>query len=459
MPTLPPHALAPANSYMVNKSSVPMSVSLQTPSIFTNKEWVVPPRPKPGRKPAADTPPTKRKAQNRAAQRAFRERRAARVGDLEEQMKQMEEEDEKEQAELRGRIMQLETEVEKWREKYQELETSCARERDSREIAGRELEIWRGAKEDVTDAIPLPSRHSALRSQELDQKCSTAVESLGNDDFEVPMGCGNCTKDSRCECVEQAFDISNISDTYAPSSKRPPSPSSTPDNKRSRQESYENQNDDDLTEIDFTARFSARRPSAQESANSIGSGPAIVRPDPCGFCTDQIPCVCAEMVNEAAAVATHTSKVDIRIPTPAPHSRKPSPTTQKSCVNDPGNCAQCLTNPTSTLFCKTLAATRSKPPSQLASHPPLLNPNNPSAATPNHRSSGDAIPGVTLTCADTFTALSRHPAFDRASEELGAWMPKLTTVPGGVQRTAFEVEAASVMGVLRFFDRRFGRDA
>ena len=36
-------------------------------------------------------------------------------------------------------------------------------------------------------------------------------------------------------------------------------------------------------------------------------------------------------------------------------------------------------------------------------------------------------------------------------------MPRLATVPGGVEgRTAFEVEAASVMGVLKFFDRRFG---
>lgn len=450
---------------MATKPPAPMSISLQTPSIFTNKEWVVPPRPKPGRKPAADTPPTKRKAQNRAAQRAFRERRAARVGDLEEQMKQMEEEDEKEQTEMRGRIKQLETEVEKysdlvesWREKYQELDTRFARERESRENAEREVEIWRGGKGSGTDAVPLPSRHPAISSQDLDQKCGTVGDSLGNDDYEVPMGCGNCTKDSRCECVEQAFDISNISADIFTSSKRPPSPSSTPDSKRSRQDSYDNHQDDEINEIDFTAHFSARRPSAHESINPTASGPAMARPDPCGFCEDQIPCVCAEMVREAAAMTTRTSTVDIQIPTPSPLSRKPSPVKQNPCINGPGNCAQCLTNPTSTLFCKSLAATRTNPPSQPAFHPPLLNPINSSAA-PIARSPVDAVPGVTLTCAETFTTLSRHPAFDRASEELGAWMPKLTTVPGGVQRTAFEVEAASVMGVLRFFDRRFGREA
>lgn len=48
------------------------------PLICTSKKWVLPPRPKPGRKPSADAPAAvKRKAQNRAAQKAYRERRAA----------------------------------------------------------------------------------------------------------------------------------------------------------------------------------------------------------------------------------------------------------------------------------------------------------------------------------------------------------------------------------------------
>ncbi len=55
--------------------------------IVTSKAWVLPPRPKPGRKPSADAPGTKRKAQNRAAQRAFRERRATKVAELEEKIK------------------------------------------------------------------------------------------------------------------------------------------------------------------------------------------------------------------------------------------------------------------------------------------------------------------------------------------------------------------------------------
>lgn len=55
---------------------------------------MLPPRPKPGRKPSVDTPALKRKAQNRAAQRAFRERRATRVQELEQKLLEVEKEKE-----------------------------------------------------------------------------------------------------------------------------------------------------------------------------------------------------------------------------------------------------------------------------------------------------------------------------------------------------------------------------
>lgn len=54
--------------------------------LLTSKTWVLPPRTKPGRKPSLDTPTTKRKAQNRAAQRAFRERKASKIHELEESL-------------------------------------------------------------------------------------------------------------------------------------------------------------------------------------------------------------------------------------------------------------------------------------------------------------------------------------------------------------------------------------
>src|SRR6187402_1121328 len=110
-----PASLAPAHPALAIKMSNASNTAVRapatglgTPSIITSKEWVIPPRPKPGRKPAVDEPPTKRKAQNRAAQRAFRERRAARVGELEEQLEETKEEQQRREAEMRDRIIRLE---------------------------------------------------------------------------------------------------------------------------------------------------------------------------------------------------------------------------------------------------------------------------------------------------------------------------------------------------------------
>ncbi len=65
-----------------------------------------------------------------------------------------------------------------------------------------------------------------------------------------------------------------------------------------------------------------------------------------------------------------------------------------------------------------------------------------------------------LSCADTYITLSRHPHYHRATDELDTWLGKLkTTLPTNeAGRPAIEIEAASVMGVLKFFDRRFGRE-
>src|SRR5271170_873858 len=107
-PATPAPSLLPSAS--LRPSPTPTSATSPTANTppnslsLTSKEWVIPPRPKPGRKPATDTPPTKRKAQNRAAQRAFRERRAARVGELEEHIKKIEDERQKRETTMHNQI-------------------------------------------------------------------------------------------------------------------------------------------------------------------------------------------------------------------------------------------------------------------------------------------------------------------------------------------------------------------
>ncbi|KAL1892974.1 hypothetical protein Sste5346_006654 [Sporothrix stenoceras] len=107
----------------------PISAAGKPPMSITSKEWVIPPRPKPGRKPATDTPPTKRKAQNRAAQRAFRERRAARVGELEDLLEDQKNEHDRAERESQDKIRTLETEVQVLRSRCQMLESLLEKEK------------------------------------------------------------------------------------------------------------------------------------------------------------------------------------------------------------------------------------------------------------------------------------------------------------------------------------------
>ncbi|KAL8733185.1 MAG: hypothetical protein Q9181_003668 [Wetmoreana brouardii] len=458
-----PHVLAPST---VNQPLAPIPTSIQTPSIFTHKEWVVPPRPKPGRKPAADTPPTKRKAQNRQAQRAFRERRAARVGELEDLMKKMEEEDAQEQVGLRARITQLEADLDSynqlmlsWRQKMQDMQAAFEEERKLRWDAEAEVTTLRSVQKDGTDAVPLPPRPNRQEPQARTTDPIRETQIL--DQYkDVPIGCGKCSEDTRCECIEEAFDIGNIStiDSDAPG-KRPHSPPTDKDHKRLRQEEAES------NEIDFTARFSSKKPpnlTTSTSTTSITPAPAVT-PDPCGFCQDGTPCICAEMALEATKSESRPSLSRIQSYNQSSKSSAPS---SNPCINGPGTCDKCLVDANSTLFCKSLAATRSGyRPNPLAikdsmeSPPPTPTSSSefPTTIVTANSTHTSTTTGPTLSCADAYETLSRHPEFEQASLELSTWMPQLATVPGGRERTAFEVEAASVMGVLRFFDRRFGK--
>ncbi|KAL8711439.1 MAG: hypothetical protein Q9220_004097 [cf. Caloplaca sp. 1 TL-2023] len=460
-----PQVLVPITHPHYDEILAPKAKSLQSPSIQTQKEWVIPPRPKPGRKPAADTPPTKRKAQNRQAQRAFRERRAARVGELEEVMKKMEEEDFFEQKNLRSRVRQLEEDLDSygsslllWQRKWQESEAKAVEEKRLRKNAESELAIFKDAQKQGTEAVPLPPRRSNRHKQQGVGEHPPKDFSSTLNDQDLPFGCGKCSQSTHCECIEQAFDISNIAiNALGTASKRPHSPPADEDNKRLCA-GPENEGQD--TEIDFTARFSSKKPPKLITSTSI-STLIPANPDPCGFCQEGTPCICAEIEYEANRSRENRTDQSQSFITVDESSTSPP---SNPCINGPGSCDKCLSDANSTFFCKSLAATRrSKQPTMAQSNDnqdelPLTphSPNFPeSTTTQSHK---QAITGPTFSCADAYETLSRHPAFDKASEELSAWMPQLATVPGGAGRTAFEVEAASVMGVLRFFDRRFGKN-
>ena len=361
-------------------------------------------------------------------------------------MRRMEEEDRKEQEELRGRIKQLESDVDqyshmvmKWQARYREREMECERERQSRKFLENEVELLRKGMVDGTDAVRLPPRPT--------QQGYAGNQSTKKQDA-TDHTCGNCDGDY-CKCVDDALKASAYSaeDAPAASFKRPHSPPSATDNKRSRHAS-----DLDNTEIDFTSQFATpARPTLSTSAStSTVSIPAVAPPDPCGFCDDGTACLCAEMAKDKA-FSDDLKPQPPSLPTLIQKTTNGTTNTDP-CINGPGTCKQCLSDPKSTLFCKTVAANRNS----LAP-----NPNKPKESPTSTQTETNSTTEPTLTCADAFTTLSRHPAFDQASSELGSWVPQLAAArkpASRPDRTAYEIEAASVMAVLKFFDRRFGKD-
>lgn len=230
-------------------------VVAKAPLSMTSKEWVIPPRPKPGRKPATDTPPTKRKAQNRAAQRAFRERRAARVGELEEQLEAEKEEHERAQQALQEKVHRLEMDAQALQSRCEVLENMLDKERAER---AKETDALRRRLQEATQAhhprqhslpslasvpnhtyAPQPLRHhrpsAPSRMQEGRASTSSTVQSARTagstpahrpatthsfsisqiisppDDIEeAPLSCGNCEPTGPCACADEAIANVNI---------------------------------------------------------------------------------------------------------------------------------------------------------------------------------------------------------------------------------------------------------
>jgi hypothetical protein len=511
-----PAALAPAPPQaLAIKSAAFMSSALPTPPIVTRKEWVIPPRPKPGRKPATDTPPTKRKAQNRAAQRAFRERRAARVGELEEQIDELKEEHQRNEIDLRDKIHRLEADVNRysgelqaWRVRCDTLDRMVEYERSEKDAALVELSYLRnGLRTTGTDAVPLPPRRGHRQeprprvvipeptpapppiSEDLGasgcggcssgSSCACAEHAMTI----VTSSCGNCTSSSHCQCLEDT--ITQINETPSDSGmKRPHSPAEDPqDHKRLRPATDHSS----PIEIDFTAQFSTKaqplppRPSHENIIVSLNNRPPL---ESCGFCEDGTYCVCAE----AAASNSNNADADNRLapilnevtPPPSdtdvtisdsnlyklpslqpihmhrPLSQAPAPSAN-SCANGPGTCQQCLSDPKSGLFCRSLAAMRAA-----GTAPPdggcCGGGGGAGGCCKTQSQPKQNQPPPSLNCADAYKTLSTHKNFDQASDELNTWLGRLNATPAHHNgRPAMEVEAASVMGVLKLFDRRFGR--
>jgi len=329
-------------------------------------------------------------------------------------------------------------------------------------------------------------------------------------------GCGKCTLGSRCACLEETMaTLDAAAAASTPDLKRPHSPGSpsslAPNEKRIRADAQ--------METDFTATFSRAKehaaparsgtaPASQLSATSpptqdiVAVDSGAVK-DKCGFCGDGTYCVCADALSETAALppsgggpAAHqqqqtpppsetdcvphpmevTATGAIKLPSlqslqqrkknskPSEGAAAGQPAASSSCgPNGPGTCAQCIADPKAGLFCRSLAANFERKGRSGGGCCGAGGPGGCCKDASRQKPAADAEAlGLSLSCADAYKTLASHRHFDEATDEIGNWLPLLKAAPrrdpdATPSRHPIEVEAASIMSVLKGFDVRFGR--
>ena len=400
-------------------------------------------------------------------------------------------------AHLESEVMRFSGELQSWRLRCDTLDRIADYERKEKEAALAELSYLRnGSRTTGTDAVPLPPRRNrpqTIGAQELQHYESYTPERL----TEPAIGCGNCSSTDHCICAEEAMAIATSGcgrcsvDTHcecleetinaslelpAPNEfkrSRSPTPIIHYSEKRLRQS-------DPSTplEVDFTAQFSSKPPHPDLQSSQDSQSHSKPPTESCGFCVEGAYCMCAEAANAIHNERDHENRLapllnevtpppsdtdaDIKLPSLKPfqmHRPLAALANTNPCANGPGTCQQCQNDPKSGLFCRSLAAVRAS--------------SNKSDGRPDGCCGGNvggggcckSLPAVapsqpppSLSCADTYKTLSTHKNFDAASDELGTWLGRLQAAPPQLPgRAPMEVEAASVMDVLKLFDRRFGR--
>ncbi|WEJ95315.1 hypothetical protein PSN45_002830 [Yamadazyma tenuis] len=310
---------------------------------MTSREWVLPPRPKPGRKPSVDTPASKRKAQNRAAQRAFRERRATRVQELESKLLEVEKERDVKEMGLINTINKMKLENQYLIKSLEQLKAEVhsikrpsgsgptpSSAGSSTGIYGATGMVHSGvsaksptnlASNSPTASIYSVQQISPAPSASADsppvlginfKRYSKASVSIGRtpkiEEHNNEFDCGVCMKD---DCICESIGIKekthphshnhNLEETL---SKFKPMQAVSLKRKSTTQE------------IDFTRKFNKRalpdfkKTVSEQSVSADSKFDESSPVDNCGFCSDDTPCVCREAAKEAARLnesLNHTS--------------------------------------------------------------------------------------------------------------------------------------------------------
>ncbi|KAG5648078.1 hypothetical protein DXG03_007113 [Asterophora parasitica] len=231
-----------------------------------SKEWVIAPKPKPGRKPKKEvTTPTKsegdaqldakgRRVQNRAAQRAFRERKQSQLAELQARVQQYE------QGEIERNVA---------------LQNIAKRLKEENEALRAENALLKEKLSKAGPAQAMVPENDKKRWRE-------------DSPFSHPV-----TKRAKPTPPSPRVMASPLDISYAPS---PPSMVCSPDSTGTSDDplpKYDAQHDMGHSSLSTMLDFSPMK-STQLDGNEFP-------PFDCGFCSDDTPCVCREFVQQATA--------------------------------------------------------------------------------------------------------------------------------------------------------------
>ena len=411
-----------------------------------NCTWNIPKRVKPGRKPATDTPLTKRKAQNRAAQRAFRERKAARIDTLEDEKQQIRDESKQLELQYHNKIIQavesvrvgLEKEVAHWKDKAERLEQLLETERRSRmysAVSGsRDYQCLDLSPSSTFPLTPM-SNDTALHKQEIDP-------------------CIKCGEDGRCPCLEKYTAVASGESNDAVNK-----PTSLGDIRSADHAAKmpHTQTMDSFIPIDFTGYGATGKGEIMETSATK------VLDENCGFCVGDGVCICKSELARSTEQNLRVRRSPVVIKHLSPPSTEERSAKQSKMMSpmkvSPGTCQDCLTNPQQRKICQRLAKERPLLPSTSGKSLNNLVPRQDSAGDMT-RSLQDAETKESMPCSQFFrlfkdNSISMDP--DRSQ-----WMHNVYTIPkdrkdetnytsvdcNAAGNAAYEIAAANILATL-----------
>ncbi|KAF2272666.1 uncharacterized protein EI97DRAFT_202581 [Westerdykella ornata] len=364
----------------------------------TSTNYVIPPRPKPGRKPATDEPASKRKAQNRESQRAFRARKAAKLNEMKTQA---------EIAEMRYRqdINEKMMELADKQQHLKNLEVLIAQLRESEQKAIQERDSWKqktlqlehmvaqlkegrtptsdSSKEYVmVDRPPSPEWQDRFQTVSAFTPASTVSQSYEATKT-TAITCGSECKDGgRCICLET---IVNETEAAVYTGSNSLTISTTRISVSDTKEIPTTTASDDPAlfaerEIDFTAQFATKktRPDPRPSIAFLTQTTAAETA--CGFCTAESYCVCRDMSLQDMSKTEDDDPLSPACTRNSNHANKVPPQSTSAAPSGPGSCDACMRDPKQRAWCQRVAELKnsassywspaSTPPRQTASNDP-----------------------------------------------------------------------------------------